>query len=1020
MSGSSDDRNPVEILAEDFLARQRRGEHPALSEYVARHPELAAEIRELFPVLLDIEDARLEAAEPTGPAIGSWGLAPTKLGDYRILREIGRGGMGIVYEAEQESLGRRVALKVLAGASLTAQQVRRFEREARSAARLHHTNIVPVFGVGQEGGTQYYVMQYIPGQPLNEVLKEVRRLRREERPAGAAAGGRAGRRGDGPSAAEVARSLCSGADPGPASEPGGPDRARPAGSAGLTDSNAAVATTVSDPAIPPEALAPGAPPLPEEPASPSSSGSNVLSSSTDLSGSGRRYARAVARIGVQLADALDYAAEQGVIHRDIKPSNILLDRHGAAWVTDFGLAKVAGQEDLTHTGDLIGTLRYMAPERFRGQADGRGDVYALGLTLYELLALRPAFDEADRARLIRQVSEQDPPRLTRLDTTIPGDLATVVHKAMAREAAERYATAGALAADLTRFLEDRPIVARRTSATERAWRWCRRNKAVALLGSSVAVLLVVVAALGVYLAIRATDAARAARFAASQIREQRDRALAARAEAQTERDAALAQKQRADQQAAIARAVNTFLQDDLLAEASPEKNPRDRKVTVEELLNRAAAKVPGKFGSQPEVEAAIRQTIGETYRALGLYAEARSHLERTLALRRDALGPEHPGTLMALKDLARMNLYEGRFDQAEPLYQQALPALRRVLGPEDWSTLAVLNDLAALAYFRGQYGPAEALFQQALDGRRRTLGPDHRDTLETMNNLAMLYSMQGRYDQAEPLTVQVLEGMRRVRGPAHPDTLTLMNNLGMCYVDLGRYDRAEALFQQALDGRRRTLGPDHPQTLQSLHTLAMIHRAQGRLDRAEPLARQALEGMRRVLGREHPETLNATNHLARVYQDQGRYDRVEELLTPVLEIQRRKLGEAHPRFLHALSTLGRNHLLQRRYTEAEPLLRRCLTALDRKRPDDRMRSHIQSLLGGSLLGQGRYAEAEPLVLAGYEGLKAGQAKAPADEVPRIAEAGARIVALYDAWGRKDRAAEWRKRLAPTAGSRPNP
>jgi serine/threonine protein kinase/Flp pilus assembly protein TadD len=469
MSDSSDGRNPVEVLADEFLARQRRGERPSVSEYVARHPELADEIYELFPVLLDMEDARLEVAEPTGPAAEPGGHVPVKLGDYRIVRELGRGGMGIVYEAEQESLGRRVALKVLARAGLTPQQVRRFEREARSAAKLHHTNIVPVFGVGQEGGMHYYVMQYIPGQPLDEVLKELRRLRRRgDQPSAEIVEPWSGRRASRPSAADVARSLGNGTGLLPVSDHGLEGRATP------TDPGAVVAITLLDPAA---KVARGAP------TPPSSSDSDVLTTSADLTGSGRTYAGGVARIGVQVAEALEYAVEQGVIHRDVKPSNILLDLHGTAWVTDFGLAKVAGQEDLTHTGDLVGTLRYMAPERFRGQADRRSDVYALGLTLYELLVLRPAYDESDRARLVRQVAEEDPPRLTKLDPTIPRDLATVVHKAMAREPAQRYGTAGALAADLTRFLEDRPIVARRPSLVDRAAKWSRRYRAAVAAGA---------------------------------------------------------------------------------------------------------------------------------------------------------------------------------------------------------------------------------------------------------------------------------------------------------------------------------------------------------------------------------------------------------------------------------------------------------------------------------------------------------------------------------------------------------
>jgi len=187
MGDDSGERNPVEVLAEEFLERDRRGERPSLSEYVARYPALADEIHELFPLLLDMEDVRQDAAQPADPPVSLGELSPRRLGDYRILREIGRGGMGVVYEAEQESLGRRVALKVLARAHLTPLQVCRFEREARSAARLHHTNIVPVFGVGCEGDIHYYVMQYIPGQPLDEVLKEVIRLRRANKELGGTA-----------------------------------------------------------------------------------------------------------------------------------------------------------------------------------------------------------------------------------------------------------------------------------------------------------------------------------------------------------------------------------------------------------------------------------------------------------------------------------------------------------------------------------------------------------------------------------------------------------------------------------------------------------------------------------------------------------------------------------------------------------------------------------------------------------------------------------------------------------------
>ena len=202
------------------------------------------------------------------------------------------------------------------------------------------------------------------------------------------------------------------------------------------------------------------------------------------------YWQSVARIGVQVADALEYAHRQGVLHRDIKPSNLLLDMGGTVWVTDFGLAKADDQPNLTQTGDILGTLRYMPPEAFDGKTDARSDVYALGLTLYELLALRPAFDEADRNRLIKQVTTAEPPRLDRLNPAVPRDLVTIVHKAIDRDPAHRYPTAGELAADLKRFLADEPIQARRQTQLERYVRWARRNPGIAVLGGVLTAVLV--------------------------------------------------------------------------------------------------------------------------------------------------------------------------------------------------------------------------------------------------------------------------------------------------------------------------------------------------------------------------------------------------------------------------------------------------------------------------------------------------------------------------------------------------
>src|SRR5262249_50385246 len=351
MFSSGSEPDPLGHLAEDFLKRVRRGEQPALSEYTAAHPELAEQIRELFPALVLLEDVRPGPKTVVG-AVAEPGVAgsPQRLGEYRIVREIGRGGMGIVYEADQESLGRRVALKVLPpGAASHPRHVERFQREARTAARLHHTNIVPVFGVGEEDGTHFLVMQYIEGRPLDEVLAELCRIRNEAGPrAGPATPRDPSAQHPPASSSDVARSLWNGrfrATSAPAPPEAG-DPVRP--------------TRREDPAVQ-SPLVPGL--SGKAPASPGSSG---LLSDPHL-----QCVKSVAHIGAQAADALAYAAGQGVLHRDVKPSNLLLDVWGTVWLTDFGLAKVSDTPDLTRPGDFVGTLHYMAPERFKGRADVR-------------------------------------------------------------------------------------------------------------------------------------------------------------------------------------------------------------------------------------------------------------------------------------------------------------------------------------------------------------------------------------------------------------------------------------------------------------------------------------------------------------------------------------------------------------------------------------------------------------------------------------------------------------------------
>ena len=519
------DRDPVEFLAAEFVERLRDGERPTVEEYATAHPDWADQIRDLFPTIAAMEDLKLDKETSSG---GRASLGPTKierLGDLRIVREIGRGGMGIVYEAEQESLGRRVAVKVLPKQSLLDEKhLRRFRREARTAAKLHHTNIVPILGVGEQDGFHYYVMQIIRGAGFDEIIPQLNNLTtatgdepvpRASRAANVSSVARALVNGELRSLARVDESRGSSNDSAINSSSG-------------TDSNRMAITTI-DPADDDSVLADDSFVLTGGIEASDAVTSDICNPppSAVATRFGLAYWQSVARIGVQVANALNYAHGQGTLHRDIKPANLLIDEGGIVWVADFGLAKAMEQDNVSRTGDIVGTLRYMAPEQFLGAADARSDIYSLGLTLYELLTLTPAFDETQRKRsFLHESGPLEPARPRRNNPSIPRDLETIVLKAIAVEPNARYQTSAELSEDLQRFLEDRPILARRASAAERLRRWARRNPAVASLSGIAASLLLIVAIVSTAAYFRTKDAMDAAVIAESSERVQRVKAEA--------------------------------------------------------------------------------------------------------------------------------------------------------------------------------------------------------------------------------------------------------------------------------------------------------------------------------------------------------------------------------------------------------------------------------------------------------------------------------------------------------------
>jgi WD40 repeat protein/serine/threonine protein kinase len=422
-TGGLEDPHVIRAL-EEYRAALEAGGKCDRDEFLARYPEIAPSLAECLDGLDFVHQAASHWSQPAIPdtALPAAEIQPEgPLGDFRIVREVGRGGMGVVYEAVQISLGRKVALKVLPfAAALDAKQLQRFKNEAQAAGQLHHTHIVPVHAVGCERGVHFYAMQFIEGQTLAQLIQELRGLA-----------------GHGAAAAGVSRSEASNGRETPATVP---------------QQVGATGTSTTSPS----------------------------------------FFRSVARLGVQAAEALDYAHGEGVIHRDIKPANLLVDGKGQLWITDFGLARCRDSGGLTMTGDVVGTLRYMSPEQALGKrplVDHRTDIYSLGVTLYELATLEPAFCGSDRGELLQQIAYQEPPPPRQRNKAIPRELETILLKALEKSPDARYATAQELADDLRRFLEHKPIQAKRPTRMQRLSKWCRRNPLLAAALTMVAATL---------------------------------------------------------------------------------------------------------------------------------------------------------------------------------------------------------------------------------------------------------------------------------------------------------------------------------------------------------------------------------------------------------------------------------------------------------------------------------------------------------------------------------------------------
>lgn len=749
---TADQQEQLAEILEKYLADLEAGVEVDREAILRAHPTLADAIASYLDSVTALHQAGIavtsavsdDSANFVCDALDKQIVQSARLGDYRIKDEIGRGGMGIVYEAEQISLGRRVAIKMLPFASVMDQkQVARFKNEAQAAAGLHHPNIVPVYAVGHERGIHYFSMQLIEGQSLEDAISQLR----------------------------------------------GAGKTKPAKSPSKTTAN---------------------------------------QFSTQQSIHSQSFARSVAQLGKQAADALHYAHENGVVHRDIKPSNLLLDADSKLWITDFGLARISGATNLTLSGAMIGTARYMSPEQAAArmhEVDHRSDIYSLGITLYELLTLQPAFDGLTRQELLRAVETQQPESPRTLNASIPTDLETIVLKAIEKDRDDRYRSAAELAEDLQHFLEGRPTNAKRPGTIDHLSRWISKHQ----LTVAATTVLLVIALVGV-------SAVAAMLHSKNQVIE--------------------AQKTQIADEAATAA---LFLRESQRA------------------VDNFGAKVDQRLEHLPGSSQLRKELLGELEKYYSAFLQQAGDDQ--------ALAVDLATTRFRL---AAVYQRMGDFDSATDGYQQALAGFEELLrqSPDDLDRLADVaichNNLGQVAAKRGDESLAKQHYQSAIVSYAELAEQGHprgsSGVARTQMNLGLLLSAAG-----DPEATTVLEAALKALGELAsqtPDDLGLLDQLALCENNLAALvmetdlQRAESLLESAV-ARYQRLESERPASPEHLAdhalargNLAAIVARRGQPERSQQMLSEVVE-IRRLLIKLEPSLVSRHYDLAVAYQQLG-------------------------------------------------------------------------------------------------------------------------------------------------------
>ncbi len=687
-------------------------------------------------------------------------------------------------------------------------------------------------------------------------------------------------------------------------------------------------------------------------------------------------------------DAVHHGHQLGVIHRDLKPGNILVDSAGNPKVIDFGIARSIDPESAALTQEesgerVIGTLNYMSPEQHAGESaslDIRTDIYALGVLLYELACERLPHDFSkvglmEAARIVR---ESAPERPGAVDPQLRGDLEAVIMKALDPDRDRRYQAVPDFAADIRRYLDNVPVLARPATTVYRLRKFAQRRRG--LVGSISAVSLAI--ALGVAATARQAYIATIARD-----REREQRMLAEQREEELEQVAEFQSKQLSEidvramagsLERAILERYETAAQESPDVDAKSAEQLRTQLELVnfidvargaidEELLIKSATAIDEQFGDQPLIRARLLFALAGTANELGLLDRAEASLEKAIEIREAELGGDDPQTLEVVHALAAHRLSQGRWRDSLPLMERVIEGRTKALGADHPETLNARTNYAHVIRRLGEIERSEALYRELVETQRRVAGPDNGETIEALNNLAVALAMQRKLDEAEIHWTEALERRRRAFGDDHPHVAVLIANLGRMMMDKGEFEKAEPYLRESLERRRVRFGDEHPRTLAAMHSYAVSLRTLRRFDEAEAAMQTVLEGRIASLGADHSNTLATKAALADIYRYRGDFEQAELTHREVLEARRSLFGDESEMTQQSMGDvsesligLGRNKEALALATEAVALSRAHLPA---------RHFRIGLLLGieaAALAGLERYAEAAPIAVESYD------------------------------------------------------